>query len=322
MKYRRIVSAIALVAAMAVSLVPGLARAQQPGGSGLQISPTRTELSVNDGEVKDFAVSVKNVTQGDITVTVFLNDFTAGEQGEPKLIVDKREREPSSLQEYLKGLQDFDLKSGETKEVKYSIDFPPNTAAGAYYGAVRFVAIPKGSDRNAAERQVALNASVASLILVQLEGDIIESVQIEKIEVRIGDKPSTFFTKRPNKLAVSIKNKGNGFAKPFGNVQILGMNGSQVYSYEFNNKDPRGNVLPGSGRVFVDDIQGIKMPGRYTAVVNISYGGGGEVLTQRVSFWYMPLWVIGPFIALLLIIGFLVYRFVIRNGRLKRIRKY
>lgn len=300
----------------------GVVRAQTPGGSGLQISPTRTELSVNPGEVKDFSVTVKNVTQGDITVTTVLNDFTPDESGEPKLVVDNEGPKEGSLKQYLKGVEDFDLKAGETKEVKYSVDFPPNASAGAYYGAVRYVALPKGAERDTAQRQVALNASVASLILVQLEGNIIESVQINKIEVRRDDKPGSFFTTKPNKLAIDVKNKGNGFSKPFGKVQILGMNGSEVYSYELNSKDPRGNVLPGSNRVFVDDLQGIKTPGRYTAIANVSYGQGGDIITQKVSFWYVPWWLVGVLFGLIALIGGGVYWFVRKGGRVRRVRKF
>jgi hypothetical protein len=316
--------ALLTVLLVAVYGLSGLSHAQDvPGGSGLQISPTRTELNINPGEVKEFSVTVRNVTSGDITVATFLNDFTPGDNGEPKLIVDpSKPPEPSSLKNYLLGLQDFDLKSGESKEVKYVIDIPVEAGAGALYGAVRYVAIPKGADRSTAERQVALNASVASLILVQVEGDIIESIQIEKMEVRKDEKAGSFFTSPPNKAAIAIQNKGNSYSKPFGNVQLLGMNGSEVHSYEFNSKDPRGNVLPQSSRSFVDDISGIKMPGRYTLVANISHGSGGEVITQKVSFWYMPWWVIALIVLLIAAIGFVVYRFVIRRGRTRKVKKF
>jgi len=321
MNYRRLASLL-VVLGVAAGTFFGMANAQTPGGSGLQISPTRTELSINPGEAKDFSLTVRNVTRGDVTIDTFLNDFKAGEGGEPKLIVDKRGREPSSLEPYLRGIQSFGLKAGESKEVKLSLDFPPDTGAGAYYGAVRFVALPKGAERSTTERQVALNASVASLVLVQLEGNITESIQVEKVEVRRENKPASFFTSKPNKLAIAIQNKGNGFSKPFGNVQVLGMNGSQVYSYELNNKDPRGNILPQSSRAFVDDIKGIKSPGRYTVVANVAHGSGGEVITQKVSFWYVPFWLIIVLLLLLAAIGFLVYKFVRRGGKTRKVRKF
>lgn len=310
MKYRRIIFAIAAVFLLALSGFQTVV-AQQQGGSGLQLSPTRTELSVQPGESKEFSLVVKNVTQGDVTVKTFLNDFEADNNtGDPKLIVDDSPSSSTSLKSYLKNLEDFDLKGGDSKEVKLSVDFPADAGAGGYFGAVRFVAVPKGQQATA-DRQVALNASVASLVLVQVEGNIIEQVAVNKVEVRRDNKPSTFFTSKPNKLAVDIENKGNSFSKPFGRVQIMGMFNREAFSYEINNKDPRGNVLPRTSRVFVDDIQGISMPGRYTAIVNVSYGSGGEIITQKVSFWYIPFWIIGIIIGVILLIaggGYVLYR--------------
>jgi hypothetical protein len=328
MKQMRFGRAIVGVAAGFLLVFGGLfgvakAQQQQPGGSGLQITPTRTELSVPPGEVKGFSIIVKNVTKGVVSVKTFLNDFDAdGETGEPKLVVDENvPQSASSLKPFLKGMTDFNLNGGQSKEVKLSIDVPNDTGAGGYYGAVRFVALPPGQDEASDERQVALNASVASLVLVEVEGNIIEQVQIDKIEVRRDNEPSSFFTAPPNRLAVDIRNKGNSFAKPFGRVQINGMNGKEVYSYELNGKDPRGNVLPQNSRVFVDDIKGIKSPGRYTAIVNVSYGSGGDVITQKVSFWYIPFWVIAVIVVLLLAIAAYVYFGVIRRrGRSHRRR--
>jgi hypothetical protein len=313
MRYKRVFAVFAACLILTAFSGLKLVQAQQPGGSGLQISPTRTELSVNPGEVKEFSIVVKNVTQGDVSVKTFLNDFSADNiSGEPKLIVDEGQpRSPSSLEPYLKGMSDFDLRSGESKEVKLSVDFPPNAGAGGFYGAVRFVALPKGADREAARRQVALNASVASLVLAEVEGNIIEQIQVNKVEARANNKPSSFFFSKPNSLAIDIQNKGNSFSKPFGTVQVLGMNGSEVFSYELNNKDPRGNILPQSSRAFLDNIEGIKTPGRYTAVVNVSHGAGGEVITKKISFWYIPLWLIGIFAAIILAVAgyaFLTYR--------------
>lgn len=303
---------IGVVAACLLMVFSGLGfvAAQQPGGSGLQISPTRTELSINPGQVKDFTITVKNVTQGDVTVEAYLNDFSADNvTGEPKLVVDENQpRTSSSLEPYLKGMTNFDLKSGESKEVELSLDFPPNASAGGFYGAVRFVALPKGSERAEADRQVALNASVASLVLAEVEGNIIEQIQINAVEPRHDDNPGSFFFSKPNKLAIEIQNKGNGFAKPFGTVQILGMNGKEVFNYELNSKDPRGNILPQSSRVFIDGMEGIKTPGRYSAVANVSYGDGGEVITKRVSFWYIPLWLVLLVVGIFLAVG--VYTFI------------
>lgn len=315
MKYRRILSVFAASLIVAVSGFH-VVTAQQRGGSGLQISPTRNEISIDPGEAKDFSVNVKNVTTGEVTVKAYLNDFEAdNESGEPNIIVDENvQQSPSSIKPFLKGLADFELKGGATKEVKLSLDIPASTGAGGYYGAVRFVALPKGADKPA-DRQVALNASVASLVLAEVSGDITEQIQIKSVKAISGDRAGSFFFSKPDKVAIDIQNEGNSFAKPFGRVQVNGMGGKEAYSYELNNKDPRGNILPQSSRTFTDEIKNIKFPGRYTVLANVAYGSGGEVITQKISFWYMPLWLLLVLVALIAVVGGYGYLLYKRRGR-------
>lgn len=281
-----------------------LVTAQEPGGSGLQISPTRTELTISPGELKSVTLTIKNVTSGDIVARAFLNDFESDNlTGEPKISVNTTERGEHSLEPFIKGLTDVELKAGESKEVTVTLDAPGDIPPGAYYGAIRFAAVPKGQAETTDERQVSLTASVASLVLVEVTGNITEQIQVRGVRVEQNGTASTFFTKVPHQVAVEIKNIGNGFAKPFGRVTVTNMRGKEVFAYELNNKDPRGNVLPDSTRIFKDDIKNVNRPGRYTVVASVSHGSGGEVLIVRTSFWYVPLWLI---LVILLVIGAVV----------------
>ena len=79
--------------------------------------------------------------------------------------------------------------------------------------------------------------------------------------------------------------------------------GKKVHSYEVNNSDPRGIVLPNSSRTFVDGLENIKKPGKYTAIVGVAYGNGAEVITYKSSFWYVPLWCLVVLAVLLIAIG-------------------
>jgi hypothetical protein len=89
------------------------------------------------------------------------------------------------------------------------------------------------------------------------------------------------------------------------------MSDKQVYNYELNNATPRGNILPKSSRTFTDELKNISKPGRYTITASISHGTGGEVIVQKVSFWYVPVWLLVIIAVLLVsIIGgiYIVYR--------------
>lgn len=319
--------AIALTFVFSLSLAISVATAQdvsQSQGSGLQLSPTRTDLTGQPGEQKPLSITLKNITQNEVTAQVFLNDFESDNiTGNPQIIVDNRARTPYSLANMLKNFNDVDLKAGETKEIKLAIDIPANAAPGAYFGALRYAAVPKGQAQNPAERQVALTASVAHLVFVEVPGNINEQIQVENLKAQRNDKKGSFFLDVPDKAALSVKNLGNGFSRPFGKVSVSGPFGKEVHSYDVNNTDPRGIILPNSSRTFTDELKGVKMPGKYNLTASVAYGNGGEVITYKSSFVYMPLWAIIALIALIGVIAggtYYVYRnkFVKKSSRKRR----
>lgn len=313
-KLRRFLITVGAFFAAALPLSHAVAQ-NSDGGSGLQISPIRHRLTMNPGESKTISIIVKNVTQGKLVAKVGLNDFESdGESGEPKILIDTKERTPNSLEKFITGFADIDLKSNESKEVKLFLNAPANTPAGAYFGAVRFTAIPEGA--NDEDRRVTLNASVASLVLVEISGDITESIQLLSAKATRGKNTGSFFFSAPDQVAVTVKNTGNGFSQPFGRVSVIGMSNKEVHSYELNNKDPRGNILPDSTRIFRDELKNVKSPGRYKITANISHGSGGQVLTVTTTFWYVPVWLLVTILVLL--IGLIVLAYAFYRTRLNR----
>lgn len=203
----------------------------------------------------------------------------------------------------LKNFTDVDLKAGETKEIKLIIDIPADVAPGAYFGALRYAAIPKGQAQTQAERQVSLTASVAHLVFVEVPGDINEQIQLESLTATQNGNKGTFFFSAPDKVDLGVKNLGNGFSRPFGKVSINGPFGKNVHTYDVNNTDPRGIILPKSARIFTDDAKNIKMPGKYNLTASVAYGNGGEVISYKTSFVYMPAWAIAVIVALIALIA-------------------
>ncbi len=69
--------------------------------------------------------------------------------------------------------------------------------SGAYYGLIRFNAVPKdvADLGSSGTTQVALNASVAPLVLIQVPGNIKESIEIVTVKAEASGKSSSFFTR-------------------------------------------------------------------------------------------------------------------------------
>jgi hypothetical protein len=173
-------------------------------------------------------------------------------------------------------------------------------APGGYYGAIRFDAGVGNAEGDAA---VALSASVASLLLVSVPGQTTEQLDLDYIQARKDGNTSTFFESSPDSIVISLDNSGNTILKPFGRVAIKDLFGNEVQDYEFNGGQLRGNVLPQSARVFIDDIEDVGFIGRYSIDINLGYGeGGGNIITASSSFWVIPWRILMAILAVVVLI--------------------
>jgi hypothetical protein len=301
---------VLLMFALVSSRIPSISA--QEGGSGLQISPTRTELSVLPGEKKSFKITIKNITPGVITAKASINDFESDNNtGTPQIIVDPKIKSDRSIRPFLNNIQDIELKPDETREVTLNIDVASDTAPGAYYGAVRFAAVPKGRELGKSPREIALTASVASLVLLQVPGDVVEGMTYDKLEVLRDGKASTFFLKPPTETISKLTNTGNSFVQPIGRV-VVNKGSKEVYSFEFNyNNRTRGTILPKSSRNFKDSLKNVGNFGKFEIVSSLAFRQGGEVISQKKSFWVIPLWMV-------IVLGVLILVLIIGIFYLKR----
>jgi hypothetical protein len=297
----------------------------QAGGSGLNLSPTRHELKVAPGGKDVIKISLTNVSGQNVIAKVEINDFTSdGDTGQPKIDTVSTDS-AASIRRFLKNVTDVELKKDEKKDITINVEVPTDAVAGAYYGVVRYSAIPVDRDEEQKPGEVALNASLGSIVLLEIPGNITEQIQIKSMKVYTGDKnkptSGTFFTKLPNQVGVTIKNSGNGFSKPFGKINITSnLTNKTTYSYELNSATPKANILPNSERTFKDEIKGVKWPGRYTITASLSSGTSGQLVNYSVSFWYLPIWFIVSLAAVLLALvigGVMLYRRLFK-GQVRR----
>lgn len=302
------VSILTFVLVFMSLLVPAIYAQDAPegdsAGSGLNITPTRSELRVERGKVDVVSVSLKNVSGTDIIAKVFINDFESDDvSGEPRLITDPNKELATSIRRFLVGVTDVELAKDETKTFDIPVQIPDDASPGAYYGVVRYVASPKvgGSSDSG---QVSLTASVGTLVLIEVPGDIKEQVQLRGVKIFAKDKDSTLFTRVPSQVGIELRNTGNTFSKPFGTVSVKNMFGKTVHTYELNDSIPKANILPNSTRLFKDELKGVNSPGRYVVTANISYANGGDILTGTKTFWLIPLWlIILLFVVVLMLLG-------------------
>lgn len=306
--FRRRFLAACWVVVVAVSMVVSAAwvgnvKAAQTSavgaGNALKVSPVRLDLKMDPGTTQTFSVYIQNLTSAPAILHPAINDFVASgdESGRPNVILNEDEYAPSrSLKRMITPLKDLTVQPGDTKEVKVTITAPQNAAGGGYFGAVRFAPANAEGDKN-----VNIAASVGTLVLLKLNGDIKEELTVEGFDP--GKKPNadtfspgTFFKDEQGlHAAVRFKNSGNVQVEPFGKITLKRF-GKTVATYEMNNEEIRGSVLPDSVRRFEVPLDKVGSFGKYTLEGNFGYGESGQLLTAQTTFYVIPL--------LLIIIGF------------------
>lgn len=301
----RVLVLIAFVASISTfTSVQRVAAQQTSAGSGMRVSPVRSDLTIAAGDAASVDITVKNVTSAEVTYEAIINDFIAGdnEYGQPALILDVDKYAPShSLKRYIAPVPNLTIPAGESKTVKVTVSIPQDAAAGGYYGAIRF--LPAGSNQK--KNNISLAASVGSLILVKVPGDIKESMTLESFDVRSGEKASSgsaVFTSNKNLYAVArFRNNGNIHEQPFGKV-VLTQGDKVLQTTEINNTTPKGNVLPDSVRRFSVKLDKVGIWGKYTVKGNFGYGSTGQLVSGSTTFYVIPLAYILGVIGLILLI--------------------
>lgn len=321
--------AMLVVAALSVTVGLGthLTTAQTgETGNGFRVSPVRNEFTIEKGRSETFNVTVENPTDASVVAEAIVNDFVASdnENGEPRLILDENTPPPrNSFKSLVGDLPNLTLGPRQKKDLPVTISVPETANAGGYYGAVRFLPANEGGDGN-----VALTASVGTIVLVQVPGDLTEKLTLVELKAATGGKTKSFLTSGDVDVVTRIRNSGDIHVQPFGKIQIKNMFGKVVDEFELNATEPRANILPDSIRRFENSV---KKPspfwfGRYTISANLGYGqgSGDNLITTSSSFWYLPTWFLIALLVLIAVVVALIFRFRGKGGRRasSRIRRY
>lgn len=287
----------------------------------LKVSPVRTDLTIEPGEQDIIEMTVSNLTDADIRVHPSTNDFIAGdEDGTPALILDETEYAPThSLKRFMAPLEDVTIPAGEAATVEVLISVPADAQAGGYFGAVRFA--PAGATEGS---QVNLNASVASLILLTVPGDIVEKLQLTDFNITQDGSTKPFYYDGKDMIAdFRFENTGNLQVAPFGKISVLRGN-DVVYSEDFNDKDQKDMVLPDSARKWEVKLDGVDSFGKYTVMGTFTYGSTNQSIEVSKTFWLIPMsFIITAIVAVLLLVAVvaLVVWLVLRKRKSHQARK-
>jgi hypothetical protein len=282
--------------------------------NGFKVSPVIYEITVEKGRTDTEIIYVTNVdVKTAIIAQPIVNDFlpSSDESGTPNILLNPNQSAPSdSFKSIVKSVKSVTIQPGQTAQVPVVISVPKNAESGGYYGAVRFISGEQ--NKLGGEQNLGLSASVGVLFLVTVPGNLMENLQeVDFSAAKNGSTGRFFINATSLSIITRLRSTGNIHVQPFGTVQVADSHGKIIEEYEFNNRNPRANVLPNSTRKFEDQLKNKKWIGKYTITANLGYGTSGNLLTMKNYFWVIPLWMVIVFVIILLAIlagGYYAYR--------------
>jgi len=168
-------------------------------------------------------------------------------------------------------------------QLDFTVKVPDNVPPGTYWGAISVDAVPPDGREGPA-----IMPSVASIILLQVNGDAHEQLALERFAgPKLVDSP-------PVTLTALFRNDGDVYLKPEGSVEIKNLLGKVVSTAPLEGE----NVLPGAVRSMKAlAVQGLWF-GRYSAELDATYGQDKRKLSAMTWFWVIPWKSAGPTVLL------------------------
>jgi hypothetical protein len=120
-------------------------------------------------------------------------------------------------------------------------------------------------------------------------GPTVESIGITNFDIQQAGTTGTSFRNAKNlDLYLRFENKGNLQEAPFGQIYIQ-KGKKSVFSYNFNDNDPKAEILPDSARRWSIPLSGFGTFGKYTVGAVFTYGSQKQqTLDVTKTIWIIP----------------------------------
>jgi len=279
--------------------------------SGVGLKPATIEETAEPGQSETYSIEVTNLSATQQTYYLFTRDIVGvADGGSPLFAEEGQEKTGFEMTEWITlGVQEIVLEPAQSAPVEVTIAVPENASPGSHFAGF-FVSLTPPRMRSSG---AAVGYDVASIISLRVAGDAYANAQIRSFSTDnyIHGESNVSFRAR-------VENKGTILVRPTGPLEIYNMFGKRVALATFN--DNKAGVFPFSTREFQlqwqDEGPGF---GRYQARLSLVYGEQGRLSTisSTLSFWILPMNIIGPalgVLAVLLIGSYIAVRVYIRRS--------
>lgn len=296
-----------LLGVMSVLSIPIISFAQ----TGVSITPAVIEETLDAGFQKQYTLTVKNLDTVEQTYYLFVRDISdTTEGGVPVFAKEGEEKTGMELSDWIAlSESQITIPGNGSRSVTFTLTVPGDATPGGHFGGV-FLSVDPPEIRQSG---AAVAYQVANIVSIRVSGDVNEVASIRQFST------GRFFYGSQNvDFNVRIENAGNVLVRPTGPLEVFNMLGQKVDTIMFN--ENRNGVFPGKTREFLFSWTGEGLGfGRYEAVLSSVYGdeGAKKTMSSTVSFWILPMSIIGPalgaFVVLFLIVFISVRIYIART---------
>ncbi len=271
------------------------------GGAGITLKPATLDEAIELGTSQTHTVTVRNESNIDQTFYLSKRDITGVRDGNvPIFAVENIETTGFELSQWITIATDsIFVPAGQEVPIQYTVNAPANATPGSHFAGI-FVSVDAPEIR---ESGAAVGYEVAHIVVMRVAGDVIEKAEIRQLSTN-----NYIYSSQNVEFNVHIQNNGSTLIRPTGPLEINNMFGQKVGTVLFNT-DAAG-VFPGTSREFVLEWVGSDTRfGRYEAVLSAVYGeeGSKQTMTSTVTFWILPMNIIGPALGVLAVLFLIIY---------------
>lgn len=194
------------------------------------------------------------------------------------------------------------------------LEVPDEATPGSHFGGVIVSVEPPEIKSSGAS----IGYEVANIISIRIAGEAKDQAKIRQFSTS-----KYIYGKTDVDFSIRIENEGNTLVTPVGPLEVFNMFGKRVTTLTFNDSQagiyPKTEVSNGMRDFKIswqDDGIGF---GRYEAMLSAVYGeeGNKNTLSSTVTFWVLPMNIIGPaalILAVLLLIIYVAIRIYVKRS--------
>ncbi|MCA9358966.1 DUF916 domain-containing protein [Candidatus Kaiserbacteria bacterium] len=279
--------------------------------TGISITPATIEETLDPGVEKQYSVSIQNLNKSEQTFYLFTRNISGvRDGGMPVFAPDNGEKTGYELSDWIKlPVTELQVPGGGATTMNFTLSVPENASPGSHFGGI-FISVDPPKIENSG---AAVGYQVANIISIRVSGEAVEKASIRQFST------SRFLYGSQNvEFLVRVENTGNVLVRPMGPLEVFNMLGNKVGTVMFN--ESQSGVFPNDTREFggikwMGDSVGF---GRYEAILSPVYGDSGakKTMSSTVTFWILPMSIIGPALGVLAFI--LIFAFIFVRVYIKR----